>query len=655
MAAGDTALWLHNKLGSTDDLWSGKSICSQITHAKLLNIQECFHALQSHVKVKLLLSFLHIPRRNVEQWQTDLDEIIMLGINDPDPWVAAIGEIMRDFPSTGSLLMVEQDNRTDSVMLVCLDEMKYLAENSNVNMIPLECQYLNKASFAAAAGPLPEPAKHFTVKRKPKSAALRAEIVQKSSETLLNKRNHPSSSLPIKSRSFAKKMDMTPLKMPPSRSLSNSDFRSPNSSDFRSPNSSLRIGSPLSRSPITPMQIPSRHSSAKKDSKIKLLEIEDMPVGAKEAKRRKKVAELAQETQRKEREAAAAAAAATTTGTNNVTSTTATTAAPASYTPDYAAGLLPPAAAKMPMTVLNVSTSALTQPTPAYLPSQARPNSSSMALGGVGAISVSTQPTTSSKQLPQNLSQQLKQQLLKTSSSLTVSPASTIITTNSTLVLSATPSQQQKSPLSVGDKSPGFVSSPTNVLAGVSSPVATTLPLTKVRGKTPQQQTVFVPAQGPTTLVRPQQLVTLRPAIQPVQGQIQATSATPLAGLGTGLRLATPIGQATAIAPAAVAAPAKKGLSLTKEQMHEAQEMFKVSNKVSRPEKALILGFMAGSRENPCPKQGDVLNIKLSESEEVVQLPDGTKKKKIEDTYFQMNYATGEWKRFHKVRDAVIS
>ena len=30
--------------------------------------------------------------------------------------------------------------------------------------------------------------------------------------------------------------------------------------------------------------------------------------------------------------------------------------------------------------------------------------------------------------------------------------------------------------------------------------------------------------------------------------------------------------------------------------MMEAQEMFRVSNKVSRPEKALILGFMAGSR-----------------------------------------------------------
>lgn len=35
---------------------------------------------------------------------------------------------------------------------------------------------------------------------------------------------------------------------------------------------------------------------------------------------------------------------------------------------------------------------------------------------------------------------------------------------------------------------------------------------------------------------------------------------------------------------------------LQREQMVEAQEMFRTSNKVTRPEKALILGFMAGSR-----------------------------------------------------------
>ncbi len=36
--------------------------------------------------------------------------------------------------------------------------------------------------------------------------------------------------------------------------------------------------------------------------------------------------------------------------------------------------------------------------------------------------------------------------------------------------------------------------------------------------------------------------------------------------------------------------------SSQREQMYAAQEMFKTANKVTRPEKALILGFMAGSR-----------------------------------------------------------
>ena len=47
------------------------------------------------------------------------------------------------------------------------------------------------------------------------------------------------------------------------------------------------------------------------------------------------------------------------------------------------------------------------------------------------------------------------------------------------------------------------------------------------------------------------------------------------------------------------AAPQRRNLSLTKEQMLEAQEMFRTANKVTRPEKALILGFMAGSRFVP--------------------------------------------------------
>ena len=91
-----------------------------------------------------------------------------------------------------------------------------------------------------------------------------------------------------------------------------------------------------------------------------------------------------------------------------------------------------------------------------------------------------------------------------------------------------------------------------------------------------------------------------------------------------------------------------KKLVLSKEQMLEAQEMFKNSNKVSRPEKALILGFMAGSRDNPCPDLGNVVTIKLNENEETVNQPDGSSVRCMVETHYQMNYVTGEGKRIKK-------
>ncbi|KAJ8783478.1 hypothetical protein J1605_009183 [Eschrichtius robustus] len=110
------------------------------------------------------------------------------------------------------------------------------------------------------------------------------------------------------------------------------------------------------------------------------------------------------------------------------------------------------------------------------------------------------------------------------------------------------------------------------------------------------------------------------------------------------------------VAPQAQAQPPaqqqpKKNLSLTREQMFAAQEMFKTANKVTRPEKALILGFMAGSRENPCQEQGDVIQIKLSEHTEDLPKSDGQgSTTMLVDTVFEMNYATGQWTRFKKYK-----
>lgn len=67
MRESDTGLWLHNKLGSTDELWAPPSIASLLTASVIDNIRLCFHGLSSVVKLKLLLGMLHLPRRAVDE------------------------------------------------------------------------------------------------------------------------------------------------------------------------------------------------------------------------------------------------------------------------------------------------------------------------------------------------------------------------------------------------------------------------------------------------------------------------------------------------------------------------------------------------------------------------------------------------------------
>lgn len=98
----DTALWLHNKL-SSDDSWSGSSLRSLLTQDVLRNIPECFHRLETQVKVKLLMAFLHLPRRVIEETNGELSEIFEIGSHDEDEWVRVLSEIMKYYPSTGML------------------------------------------------------------------------------------------------------------------------------------------------------------------------------------------------------------------------------------------------------------------------------------------------------------------------------------------------------------------------------------------------------------------------------------------------------------------------------------------------------------------------------------------------------------------------
>lgn len=97
-----------------------------------------------------------------------------------------------------------------------------------------------------------------------------------------------------------------------------------------------------------------------------------------------------------------------------------------------------------------------------------------------------------------------------------------------------------------------------------------------------------------------------------------------------------------------VAKQPTKGLRLTRQQLAIAQEMFKESPTLSREERTLIIGFMAGSRENPYPDH-QVVTIKLNEKHETeeVTTPTGTvsTRKVLLETVFEMDYSTGRWRK----------
>uniref|UniRef100_A0ABI7Z7M9 HDAg domain-containing protein n=1 Tax=Felis catus TaxID=9685 RepID=A0ABI7Z7M9_FELCA len=526
MRESDTGLWLHNKLGATDELWAPPSIASLLTAAVIDNIRLCFHGLSSAVKLKLLLGTLHLPRRTVDEMKGALAEIIQLATLDSDPWVLMVADILKSFPDTGSLnLDLEEQNPNVQDILGELREKVNECEASA--MLPLECQYLNKNALTTLAGPLTPPVKHFQLKRKPKSATLRAELLQKSTETAQQLKRSAGVPFHAKGRGLLRKMDTTtPLKGIPKQA----PFRSPTTPSVFSPAGN--------RTPIPPSRTPLR-----KERGVKLLDISELDmVGAgREAKRRRKTldAEVVEKPAKEE------------TVVENAT-------------PDYAAGLVStqklgslnnepalPSTSYLPATPSVV-------PASSYIPSSETPPAPSSREAGLQASRPPEEPSAPSPALPAQFKQ----------------------------------------------RAPMYNSGPSPAASTPSTPTSPLTPTTPP-AVTPAAQT------PPVAMVAPQ--------TQPPAQQQQP----------------------------------KKNLSLTREQMFAAQEMFKTANKVTRPEKALILGFMAGSRENPCQEQGDVIQIKLSEHTEDLPKSDGQgSTTMLVDTVFEMNYATGQWTRFKKPRSA---
>ncbi|KYB25207.1 negative elongation factor A isoform X2 [Tribolium castaneum] len=515
----DTSLWLHNKLGISNDSWTGGSICSQLNAEVLRNIKDCFPDLQTQVKLKLLLSFFHIPRRNLEEWKLELEQILDVAVADSELWVAMLAEALKTYPSTGSLNTEISD--LDEVRPIFTDlvtDLRKLVRKQAENvMLPMECHYLNKSALVSVVGHKPEPTKHFTIKKKQKSAILRADLLQKSSDAASNLKKSSAPVIPVRSRGMPRKMtDTTPLKGIPSR-VPTSGFRS------GALNNNINNRPPLARPP-----------AGRKEGGVKLLDIADQPLGYAAAKKRKKMQEI--EDAKKNTENAALQSPPPVSGTTT--------------TPDYAAGL---------------------SSTPAYAPPTPQPILA---------------PTTSS--------------ILTTA---VTAPVTTVTTAQ--------------------------VATPTVKLATVAATQLPTMrPVPPLLATTPSGQRTILTDQSVKAVGQVSNIAIAQ----------RTTQATPTV---THIRIQP---QTTSNALQ------RRGLALTREQMLEAQDMFRTANKVTRPEKALILGFMAGSRDNPCPHLGNIVTIKLSEDQENVLQPDDTYLTMVAETHFQMNYNNGEWKRIKKYK-----
>ncbi|XP_050357501.1 negative elongation factor A [Nymphalis io] len=540
----DTSLWLHNKLGISNDSWTTGSICTQLNAEVLKNIKDCFPDLQTQVKLKLLLSFFHIPRRNVEEWKNELEEIIEVAAVDSDLWVAMLAEVLKTFPSAGTLnTEIAEFDETRPIFSDMIGELRRaLAKHSDLGLLPLECLYLNKNALVSVVGQQPNPVKHFTLKRKPKSVALRTELLSKAAEVQANQKKAQAPTVPVRSRGMPRKMtDTTPLKGLPSRWAARTGARAP----------------PAVRPPPR--------------SGIKLLDITEQPATHAQIKKRRKL-EMEEGSKK------------------------APPAAPASPPPDYAKGLN------------NFQMPKADDPPPSNEPA----SEADGAEGPEGAESADSVEGAESAESAEG------------EGPLAPAPPAAPL-----LVQQGSGAK----PIVLGQQ-------PKLLLAGQAG------------GKP-----VLLAAQGllNTSAVLLQQggKAVLLQNIKPMSQQVvqQTPQSIPH-------QIAHPVSTAAPAPPAppAPAAPApapllpRRGLSLTREQMMEAQDMFRNANRVTRPEKALILGFMAGSRDNPCPNLGNIVTIKLSENIENVLQSDDTYLTMLSEMHFQMNYNNGQWTRLKKYR-----
>lgn len=80
-----------------------------------------------------------------------MDEVIEVAALDSELWVSMVAETIKTFPATGSLNTEISDyEETRPIFIDMVNELrKYVNKHSDLGMLPLECQYLNKMALTS--------------------------------------------------------------------------------------------------------------------------------------------------------------------------------------------------------------------------------------------------------------------------------------------------------------------------------------------------------------------------------------------------------------------------------------------------------------------------------------------------------------------------
>ncbi|XP_004348328.1 hypothetical protein CAOG_04500 [Capsaspora owczarzaki ATCC 30864] len=187
----DIALWLQKRLPA-DDPWCASVIVQSFTPDVLRSICEAWHGLDASVKVKVLLSFLSIRKRDMREFRTQLEELLAVAGRDEDEWVRLVWDLLKRYPAD-STLMPSWDNDASLITQAHGELREKLLSETPMKLLPLDYLFLNSqvrvqlmqeqfATFHPQSNPqqfldsLADTKHHFKLKRPPKSASLREDL-----------------------------------------------------------------------------------------------------------------------------------------------------------------------------------------------------------------------------------------------------------------------------------------------------------------------------------------------------------------------------------------------------------------------------------------------------------------------------------------------